>query len=747
MRNSAIQNTEYNTRHRQNILNTKYNKPYKQVYKYDAQNILSDRTRILNTPCDAEYLLKNSVNFKGKYNIKTLKPNELQKLKDTVSKKMDKLGLKINPRRKSDLLDTENLNSNIVIQTMNMLLKHPIFKLESVRSCFDAIMLSVQRITNSYPFVKIMFDFVDFITKDDNKQIYDVESVQDNMGTILWEIVDHDAASAEYKKHFVKYLLNHNEFLSDDNVNIGEKLAKINESNYSEIIDYLSASEKSNKHENVNLFDLFRDKHPLRKDLGKVVQKNEENGGFARIGGQRKAIQQLEDLIVLPQKFPELYEGFDIPKGAILYGPPGTGKSLMARALSEELGRHFVSIAAGDMKDMYVGETEKHWSNLFKELKDNQPSLLFIDEVDALANNRNRSYEYSKQELSHVLKLISDIEEQNSDIFILTATNRLQDVDPAFIRSCRISEKIEMLPPETIEDVEEIFDIYIKGKKFDLEDINRHKQEILKSMLDLEFTGADIKSTMFSVHSAALMRTGLREKIKSGTATQEDKNNFNIKAVDIEKGILATYENKNPENTIASKYKTKQSRANTVAVLGSSKTTGEILKYMDICSNAVKNLVLDGKNIVTGCGTNGIMGAAYKSAKEYSAKDEFGRPKQNLAILTHTLWGDEDIENCIPLMTTKSQAERIEKFSEVADTMIIFPGSVTTLQEASTLIAKNYYSRNGDKKNIILVGKSFFKNIVEHYNNLYNENLIKCSPSELFTLVDSEEEIRQIIKY
>ena len=200
-------------------------------------------------------------------------------------------------------------------------------------------------------------------------------------------------------------------------------------------------------------------------------------------------------------------------------------------------------------------------------------------------------------------------------------------------------------------------------------------------------------------------------------------------------------------NIIPHLYKTPQSKSNTIAVLGSSKATNDILKYMDICSNAVKSMVLSGKNIVSGCGSMGIMGSAFYSAKNNSKKDEDGRPVQNLAIIAEPLWGDEDLENCIPLVTTNSEAERIEKFSEVADTMIIFAGSATTLQEATTLITKNYYGKEENKKKIVLVGKDFFNGLIEQYNKLYETGLIKCKPTKLFTVVDSEEELKQTIGY
>lgn len=197
--------------------------------------------------------------------------------------------------------------------------------------------------------------------------------------------------------------------------------------------------------------------------------------------------------------------------------------------------------------------------------------------------------------------------------------------------------------------------------------------------------------------------------------------------------------------SIAPIYKTKQSKSNTIAILGSSKTTDDILRYMDICSNTVKSMVLGGKNIVTGCGSLGIMGTAFYTAKENSKLNNDGKPIQNLAIVTKPLWGDEDLDNCIALTSVNSEAERIEKFSEVADTIIIFPGSVTTLQEAATMITKNYYGKE-DKKKIILVGKEFFEGLIKQYNHLYETGLIKCKPSELFTIVDSKEEVEQIIQ-
>ena len=188
-------------------------------------------------------------------------------------------------------------------------------------------------------------------------------------------------------------------------------------------------------------------------------------------------------------------------------------------------------------------------------------------------------------------------------------------------------------------------------------------------------------------------------------------------------------------------YQTKQSKENTVAILGSSKSANDILKYMDICSTSVKTIVLNGKNVVHGCGNSGIMGCAYEAGREYSVKNSENKPAQNLAIIANPLWGDEDLDNCIPLTVTNSEAERIERFATVADNILVFPGSATTLQEATTLIAKNYYGKSEDKKKIILVGRDFFKGLDMQYQQLYKSKLIKCRPEELYTIADNEEEI------
>ncbi len=191
------------------------------------------------------------------------------------------------------------------------------------------------------------------------------------------------------------------------------------------------------------------------------------------------------------------------------------------------------------------------------------------------------------------------------------------------------------------------------------------------------------------------------------------------------------------------KYTTSQSRANTIVILGSSRPAQNIIEYMDLCGCVVRDLVLSGKNIIHGCGGGGIMGAANRAGAQYSMRDENYVPVQNRAIITVPMWGDEDLENSHIIATAHNEADRIEKFISVADCFLIFPGAITTLQEATTLIAKNHYAGPDTMREIILVGRGHFSGLITQYQDLYNAKLVKRPLHELFRVAD----INDIEKY
>ncbi len=188
-------------------------------------------------------------------------------------------------------------------------------------------------------------------------------------------------------------------------------------------------------------------------------------------------------------------------------------------------------------------------------------------------------------------------------------------------------------------------------------------------------------------------------------------------------------------------YTTPKMREKAVVILGSSRTTEPLMEYMDLCSKTTEELVKSGYNIVTGCGTKGIMGAAYNAAMNSSALNLEGKPVQNLAIIVNPLWGDENLKDCIIIGKASSEAERIIKFTKVADNFVIFPGGTTTLQEAATLIRYNVHSEENKFKKIILVGKEFFSGLKNQYETMAKMQFLKKVPDYFFKILSDKNEI------
>lgn len=195
------------------------------------------------------------------------------------------------------------------------------------------------------------------------------------------------------------------------------------------------------------------------------------------------------------------------------------------------------------------------------------------------------------------------------------------------------------------------------------------------------------------------------------------------------------------------RYATEESRANTIAVLGSSSTDADILKYMDLCSEVTGELVKRNYNILTGNGAYGIMGAAYDAAAANSIRDiQTKKPIQNLVILRTPFWGDERTD-CIPIGKATSENLRIDSFSKTADTFLCFDGGPATVQEVTSLIAKNHYGEFNPVKNVILVGREAFMGLINHYQRLFGlGRTSKCPEGNLFSVAETKDEILGIIR-
>ena len=197
--------------------------------------------------------------------------------------------------------------------------------------------------------------------------------------------------------------------------------------------------------------------------------------------------------------------------------------------------------------------------------------------------------------------------------------------------------------------------------------------------------------------------------------------------------------------SLDNKYTKPEQTKKAVVVLGSSKTTEPLMEYMELCSQTTKELVQNGYNIVTGCGTKGIMGAAYNAAKDASVVNLEGKPLQNLAIVVKPLWGDENLNDCVIIGKASSESERIIKFTKVADNFVIFPGGTTTLQEAATIIRYNVHSEENKFKQIILVGKEYFAGLKQQYETMAKLQLVKKAPETIFKILSEKNEIVKAI--
>lgn len=172
---------------------------------------------------------------------------------------------------------------------------------------------------------------------------------------------------------------------------------------------------------------------------------------FSDVGGMTELKQTLLDKVVDPLERPELYETYDLTvvNGVLLYGPPGTGKTYITRALAGKLGYNFIQTTPADVTSSLVGEAADNVANLFTAARDNQPCLVFIDEIDAIAGQRNAGAQKTQSERQMINQLLQELSAiQGEDVVVIAATNMLEEVDDAIKRSGRFDERIEVPAPD-----------------------------------------------------------------------------------------------------------------------------------------------------------------------------------------------------------------------------------------------------------------------------------------------------------
>jgi transitional endoplasmic reticulum ATPase len=185
---------------------------------------------------------------------------------------------------------------------------------------------------------------------------------------------------------------------------------------------------------------------------------------YEDIGGLRNEIQKVREMIELPLRHPELFErlGIEAPKGVLLHGPPGTGKTLLARAVASETNSHFIHIGGPEIMSKFYGESEERLRDIFKEAKENAPTIIFIDELDSIAPKREEiTGEVEKRVVSQLLSLMDGLEPRGK-VLVIGATNRVNAIDPALRRGGRFDREIEIGIPDT-QGRSEVLQIHTRG--------------------------------------------------------------------------------------------------------------------------------------------------------------------------------------------------------------------------------------------------------------------------------------------
>ena len=210
---------------------------------------------------------------------------------------------------------------------------------------------------------------------------------------------------------------------------------------------------------------------------------------FEEIGGLKTQTKRMREIVELPLKHPEIFTRLNIEphSGILLYGPPGCGKTLIAKVLASESEANFYSINGPEIMNKYYGETEARLRDIFKEAKENSPSVIFIDEIDAIAPKREEAYgDVEKRVVAQLLALMDGLNDRGN-VIVLGATNRPESVDPALRRPGRFDREIEISVPNA-EGRLEILEIHTRGMPLLNVDL-----KILAAELH-GYTGADIKS-------------------------------------------------------------------------------------------------------------------------------------------------------------------------------------------------------------------------------------------------------------
>ena len=255
----------------------------------------------------------------------------------------------------------------------------------------------------------------------------------------------------------------------------------------------------------------------VRPEAVEIVEKKVPDVTYDDVGGLKQEIGKVREMIELPLRHPEIFDrlGIDPPRGVLLHGAPGTGKTLLAKAVANESGSNFVAINGPEVMSKYVGEAEKKIRDLFKEAEENAPTVIFIDEIDAIAPKREEvTGEVERRVVAQILALMDGLKERGK-VIVIGATNRPDALDPALRRPGRFDREIELRVPDR-DGRSEILQIHTRGMPLE-EDVN------MEEIADIThgFVGADLAALSRESAMNALRRILPELDLEEQTIPQE----------------------------------------------------------------------------------------------------------------------------------------------------------------------------------------------------------------------------------
>ncbi len=227
---------------------------------------------------------------------------------------------------------------------------------------------------------------------------------------------------------------------------------------------------------------------------------------YEEIGGLSEPIQKIREMVELPMRHPEIFKrlGIDPPRGLILHGPPGTGKTLLAKAVASESEANFIHINGPEIMSKFYGESEQKLRKIFEDAEENAPSIIFIDELDAIAPKREDVQgEVERRVVAQLLATMDGLKTRGQ-VIVIGATNRVNALDPALRRPGRFDREIEIGVPDETGRLE-VLHIHTRGMPLTTEGDEKVELERLAKITH-GFVGADLNALCREAAMKALRR-------------------------------------------------------------------------------------------------------------------------------------------------------------------------------------------------------------------------------------------------